>query len=214
MSRGTTSGKEQSDLYNKNIRLQTLQWGILDPLNKTLNYLLNGIKVNNGRVSDTTSTSKTQKDPASRPIASSCASDYQEFALVVVKHFHQKAEEIESQLSAWTKLDNSVQSIADTIRLSMKKLLDKEEKEWEDIASNIASSSLLMGVSKDQQAAAIAVASAAVASSTKIEAAPTANKKKKTISHAPTVDLTYDDDDGVKETKLAAKSTAEVIEIL
>ncbi|KAL3931593.1 MAG: hypothetical protein SGARI_004169 [Bacillariaceae sp.] len=97
----------QSILYNKNIRKQTLIWAIQDPLRRSLDML-------EGVTSEKSSAGRKRAPKTLKKIGDGF--DYPEFAHVVVMHFVQKAEQIDTQLTEWTKMDPSLKSQANSIR--------------------------------------------------------------------------------------------------
>jgi ubiquitin-protein ligase len=107
-----------SDAYNKNIRKETLKWAIEDPLRRSLDML----EGNDAIAATSGSGTRGKKEAVS---STTSPQGYPEFALVVVMHFVQKAEEIETQLQEWTTLDPSLMNQAKTIRSLIQRALQQ-----------------------------------------------------------------------------------------
>lgn len=88
LARGTKSAEEASDAYNVCTRRSTLQYCLLEPLEKAARTIRGGTNCH----------------------------DYPEFAVAVVRHFAVRAAALERQLQEWTSLDKSLLVMADAAR--------------------------------------------------------------------------------------------------
>lgn len=112
--RNRDKSAKASEQYSRNIRKQTLKWAIEDPLRRSLDML-------EGK--QTTVTPKMDATPCrygKKPTTDSIKG-YSEFAVVVVLHFVQNKEDIESQLLQWTsKNDSQAKTIRDLLQRAVK----------------------------------------------------------------------------------------------
>jgi ubiquitin-protein ligase len=92
-TRGTPAAKKESDKYNTNIRRFTLQYAILDFVQRAAKTITNHSR-----------TKKERRDL------------YPEFSQVVMRHFAVKEAALLEQLEEWTQQDKSLASLANQIR--------------------------------------------------------------------------------------------------
>jgi baculoviral IAP repeat-containing protein 6 len=130
----TPQGRQQSELYNKNIRLQTLKFAIAEPLRIALDTL-EGVT---GSSNDSTlNASATYAVGGGYPYGGRVATapwsmlpaGYPEFAMVVVMHFVQKKDDIEKQLIDWVGKDKSLSSQAQIIRVLLQRAIRRQDSE-------------------------------------------------------------------------------------
>ena len=104
-SRNTAKGRKESDKYNANIRRFTLQYAILDFVQRAARSITNH-----------SSHSKEHHL-------------YPEFAQVVIRHFAVKAAELQDQIQEWTRQDRSLSSLANQIQKHLAVIVQHYESE-------------------------------------------------------------------------------------
>jgi ubiquitin-protein ligase len=113
--------QEVANLYNKNIRRQTLKWAIEDPLRRALDVLDRKEKTVFPKIHK--SNYACNKKPSTASLQG-----YPEFATVVVMHFAQQRDEIEAQLQEWTAQDSSIMRNASIVRSLLQRIGEQNLK--------------------------------------------------------------------------------------
>ena len=108
-SRNTIRGQKASDEYNTNIRRYTLQYAILEMVQRTAHSIQD---------------SRHEHDV------------YPEFAQVILRHFAVKAAALEEQLQEWIRLDSSLSSLATQIRQHLAVIVQHYEQQQQQERQN------------------------------------------------------------------------------